>query len=623
MADYRRVQAPDVATAPDIQVYARPLDSYVRPGPAQISGLGSEAGDSSINALADALKILSPIAQGTISEVHKEYSAEEIAKGRLAREANQQQFKSAGIFGAQNPWFVKGYMQADGKLSGEEFYQSTTRAWQEQGIGNKDDIGAFNQFMTEQKKAWIERNSAKSSDWRDGFMPELAKAENNLLNHHISTVQARIETTAKDNFGVLVAKSLSDQFAREADPGAGAGDTGAQRAAVAADLQAQGTEWVKRGMRGQDVNSILTKQILAAAVENHDTTLIEGPNSLIAQIKTPGGSIAQIADIKKAIDDTSQHIRALVRQDKINAQQDEDRPFAVEARDMGRLQREHTVKEWEVQQKSQDRTERARGLYSELMADVLESKAINHAKLLRLNADSPQHAESVLSFKHTRATQSAEIITDQRAAAKVFLQIATDSAAVDNKTIYDGVAGGRWSLGVAENMMNTKRSLEAPGADVVSRDPYFQSYLHSLTGSIGGDGLGTADGKRNAGLAAVEYRLLAVDIYKDKNLTEGQRIGALKEASDKVLARYPLLNTTGRTGTPEDQAAKAQALNLKPGPKELKLPVYTPPGTTKSIPWAAVDHLYANPNTAAQFDQAFGLTPGTATRMLAVGRQRL
>lgn len=592
---------------------ASPTDPYyqVKANTVQLQGGGDFAD------LANSVGIATPQIQKALSEEQKFQQEQAIAAGAKARLVNQKSFKDAQAAGlirpAENPWFVKGYLQQDGRLSGMNYDAALRTAWAESSAKNSDNPADFQKFQNDFRTKWISENDGKTPDWMDGFAPKMAQADNNLSAQHVAYRQRVIEETAKQNTGIETRKLLDLQSEREAglspnDPLVLEG-----RRQTAAQIQALTADFVKKGLDGKTANQIVAEQVITKGIEMMDDGYAR---AVLGEIKTPGGSVSKIAEVAKQIASSELTIRDKVWSDKIHGEHDEDRPYAVAQRDFGLKQIEHTQGQWDKEKLSYDRSERVRARTNEMTMKVLSGKPLTEQEYLDLAKDDAGAAAWVKNFRHSLIQQNSQIINDPHAIAQTMLQMSGDPNSVSAKDIFGGVMANRWDMGAAMTMWNERQQLTGPGQDPANKDPYFQSLQHGLVSGIGNN-VANLSGSApfDASNAAVEFRKYYVELQADQTLKPSDRMAKLRSRQLELLKHYNEYAVQSSVSAKDAGVAPSTSIRGETKPtsgQKAEGPLQVPP--------SAVEYLMAHPETQADFERTFRLPKGAAARILNPSR---
>jgi hypothetical protein len=594
--DPQRVQTPgELRTGSPLSPVARPTDPYYRPTTNPVPN----AEPSELADLAKQLNVVAPELQANLVETHRQYTESEIKAGVEARLKNQKSFKDAVNQGlikeAENPWFVKGYMQQDGRLSGMEYDAAMRTAWASSPVKESDDPSALSKFMGEFRSQWMKDHEGGTPDWMDGFKPTMTASEQNLSAQHVAHRQSEISKKVRENTANEIGVLLSNQQAREDGMSPTDPLVLADRQVMAKHIEQLNADMIKNGLSGSDANKITAEVVIAKGIELKDDGYARG---ILDEIKTPGGSISRIAEVTQKLNSAETLISNQKWQDKMHNNYDEDRPFAVASRDFGLKQIEHTKEQWAKEKTSYDRGERVRAMTNEMTMKVLAGQVIDPKEYQALAKDDASAAAWVRNFRHTLLLQNAQIIPDQHAIANMMLRMAGDPNSVTAKDIFSGVQSNRWDMASAMTMWNERQQMTGPGQDPANRDPFFASLNHGLVSGISGN-LQNISGSAqfDASAASVELRKFYAETMGNDKLQPSEKQAAIREKQRKLLEFYNPL-------------ASQQSSDVKAATQSGTFTPAVPVG----IPLAHINALRAHPEKAADFDAKYGV--GAAQRVL-------
>jgi hypothetical protein len=603
-----REQVADLNVASPLRPVSRPTDAYyqVKPETVQLEFFQSEGGGEFAD-LAKSVGLATPVMQQALAEEDKFLREEQVKAGITARLKNQKSFKEAQDAGlirqSENPWFIKGYLQQDGRISGMNYDAALRTAWMSSEARNSDNPQTLDKFIGDFRNQWIKDNDGKTPDWMDGFAPKMAQADNNLSAQHVAYRQSIIEAAARENTGIEIRKLLDIQSALEADPVTGAFDPQAGRDATAKQIQLLTADFVKKGLDGKVVNGLIADQIITKGIELQDP---DYARSMLAQIKTPGGSVGNITDIAHKIAIAESTIRDKVWSERMHLEHTEDRPFQVAQRDFGMQQIEHTKEQWAKAKISDDRTERVRAKTNEMTMKVLAGRAITEQEYLSLAKDDASAAAWVKNFRHTMLTQNAEIITDQRAVASMMLQLAADPDSITAKDIFGGVASGKWNFGTAKTIWDERQQMLTQ--DPAAKDPYFASLNHGLVAALTADVTNVSGSAQlDASNASVEFRKYYAELQKDTSISPSDRMAKIRAKQLDLMKHYNEIGLM-RSKAAQDAGVAPKSTIRTPGAQKQEGPLPIPP--------AAIQYLQDNPSAAGDFEKKYNLPSGSASRYL-------
>jgi len=606
----KRVQTSDLKTGSPLSPVARPVDTYFRPTTDPITPVPL----TEFEDLARQLNIATHTTTGLLVEKAQELNSEEHKAGVAARIKNQKSFKDAVQAGeikeAQNPWFVKGYMQQDGRVSALDFDAAMRTAWAGSPVKNSDDPQALSKFMADYRKQWISDHESKNKtqDWLDGFIPGLNASQANLSAQHVAHRQAEISRAVRENTANEIGTLLSNQQTLE--DGMSPTDPIVQesRMATARHIQNLTKDLVKKGLSGSDANKITAEVVIAKGIELKDDGYARG---ILDEIKTPGGSVSKIADVAAKLNSAETLISNHKWQERMHSEHDEDRPFAVAQRDFGLKQIEHSKEEWAKGKISYDRGERVRALTNEMSMKVLAGQVIDPRDYQALAKDDASAAAWVQNFRHTKLVQDAEIITNQQAYAGMMLRMSDNPWNITARDIFGGVESKNWNMGVAMTMWNERQQMTGPGQDKANNDPNFTSLNHGLVSAITADVTNiSGSAQLDASRASKQFRKAYAEIQANDKLTPSEKDAALDKKQLELMEHY------NKIGLMKSKAA-ADAGMAKPSTirGESKKPAGETPKKSDGplpIPPSAVQYLLQHPETRADFEKKYNLTPAPA-----------
>lgn len=600
-----RVQTQDLKTSSPLAPVARPVDSYVRPTAASVG----PAAPSELEDLARQLNIVAPQLQQNLAESHKQYTEAEIKAGTEARLKNQKSFRDAVQSGvipeAANPWFVKGYQQQDGRLSAMEFDAAMRTAWASSPVKESDNPAEFTKFLADFRKSWMQDHEGGTQDWMDGFIPGLHQSESNMTAQHIAHRQAEISRAVRENTANEIGVLLNNQEQRERGMSPLDPLVQESRMATAREIQNRTKDLVQKGLSGSDANKITAEVVIAKGIELKDG---DYARAILSNIQTPGGNVAGIADVAQKLNSAETLISNQKWNDRMHAEHDEDRPFAVASRNFGLLQIQHTKDQWAKEKVSYDRTERVRGMTNEMTMKVLAGQPIDPKEYQALAKDDASAAAWVKNFRHTLLTQNAQIISDQGEVSRTMLVIATNPENVTARDIFSGVQQGKWDMGMAMTMWNERQQMLSPGQDPANRDPYFGGLLNGLVGGISGNvARVSGEAQFDASNAGVEFRKYQRELMADPKLTPSERMEKLRTKQLDLMMHYNKIGAE-RSKVAEDAGVVKPSTIRGETNKKSDGPLPIPP--------AAVQHLMQHPELQAEFEKKYNLVPGSASTLI-------
>jgi hypothetical protein len=623
MAD--RTQVRDLNLDSPLRPVAEPVDTYYRPTAKTVNletGGADVEGGGTFRSLAESIGAVTPVIQREISEWEKLRQEEAVKEGAVARIKNQKSFKDAQAAGmirpAENPWFVKGYLQQDGRLSGANYREALMTAWGQSPAKNSDNLGDFQKFQGDFRNKWIQENDGKTPDWMDGFAPKMQQADNELSARHVAHRMKVLEDTQEQNTEIEVNKILAAQKDRELQAGNDPDLIEASRPAVANELSVLASDLVRKGMDGSKVNKIITDQANALGVEFRDPSFAR---SVIKDINTGSGKLGDTTYAKQKLEASENHIRSVNRQEKLDAWRDEDRPFEVENRNHAVQARAQQVKTWEKQAKSEIREERIQGLTSDISNQIRVNGVIDPNKLALLNKEDWRAAAQMEDYQRTRQVRAQEIIPDQHAASQMNERIATNPESVREHDIWAGVRPGGWTYEQARTMSNElQQRMNSPARGILKNNLDYKNLDTSLNAAVSKnmEAARTGAGEAEAGRARIRFRKIAEDIYSGPG-TEGEKAVALDEAYLKELERSNkiakgLMNPGGVLEvTPTPAEAKAEREKTARQQEKAAEEARIKAEEAKYIPAHHVKRLlenYNDPDAKAAFDAKYG--PGAS-----------
>lgn len=618
----QREQVADLRTSSPIRPTASPVDTYYRPvaNTVQLEGGGDFAD------LARSVGLATPVIQKELSEYEKAEQEKQVLEGAKARLANQKSFKQLQQEGkiepGQNPWYWKGFMQQDGRISALEYDEAMRTAYMESDARNSDDPKQLQAFMAKYRQDWLSNHKDATRDWMDSFIPGIQKSENNLSAQHVAHRNKVLVETQERNTGIEISKLLAIQRDREIQAGNDPDLIAASRPAVAAQIQALTADLVRKGMSGKRANEIIAEQIIARGVDDRDP---DYAREMLGMIGTGNGKVADITEIKTKIQTGENHIRSINRQEKLDLWRDADRPFEVAARDHAVKSRSEQEKTWGRQQKSEDREERVRGLTSDISNQIRINGVIDPNKLALLTKDDWRAAAQMEEYQRTRQVRAQEIIPDQRAVAAMSLRIATDPDSVRESDIWMGVRPGGWTDNDARSMSNElQQRLNSPARGILKGNRDYINLDQSLGAAISKnmETARTGAGEAEAGRARVRFRKVAEAIYADKNLNEGEKATKLDEA---YLAELTRSNKIAREMMGAGGAAEATPTLTETKAAEAKKKADDAAAKAKEIEAKLIPQKHilqliqngSNEEARSEFDKMYG--PGAAAKVLLGG----
>jgi hypothetical protein len=604
-----------------LDAVAKPTDAYYRPTARNVAEANthSELGD-----LAAALQVAGPKIENDLLSIDKNVSEQQMKEGIRAREKNQKDFRTAVKEGlipeAANPWFVKGYMQQDGRLSARDLNAARDTAWANSEVKESTNPHDLTTFMNDFSKKYIEDHKLdmNNPDFADSFNKAKDAGEANLQQQHVAHRQAEISRLTRVNTANEIGSLLHDQQKLEEGYSPNDPIVMAGRQAVAKQIEALAAAKVKEGLPGSEANLIAAKTVIAKGIELEDSGYAR---NILDNIKTPGGQVSRIVEVAGLLNSSETHIRSQLRQEKLNAEHDEDRPFAVASRDFGQKQIEHTKKQWAKEEISYDRAERVRGLTNRLTMQILAEQPVDPRDLQKLANDDASAAAWITNYQHTNRVQKSEIITNQPAFAAMMLKLADNPSAVTARDIFGGVTSGTWDKGTAMTLWNEREQMMGPGHDPANRDPYFTSLNHGLVSSLTADVTNVSGSAQlDASNAAVEFRKFYAEL--PDNLKPSEKMAALRKKQLEIMEHYNKIGLMKSKAAQDAGIAKPTTIRGENGaPAKPAGPPPTPGVTTVggnpvSIPPSAIEALMQHPEKAQEFEEKYNLVPGSSKALL-------
>jgi hypothetical protein len=605
-----RKQVEDLETRSPLSPVARPVDNYYRPvaDTVQLEGGGDFAD------LAQSVGVAVPQLQKILTEAEKREQEKQIQEGAKARLTNQKSFKQlqqdGQITPGQNPWYWKGFMQQDGRISALNYDEAMRTAYMTSDARNSDDPAALSKFMAEHRQQWLTEHKDATPDWMDTFIPGIQKSENNLSAQHVAHRNEVLVQKQEANHGIEVSKLLRRMTENELFAGNTPEDVEAGRKATAAQIEALTADLVRKGMNGKKANQIIAEQVIAQAVETKDTSLLD----ILKDVKTPGGSIADITEIRQKVDSAGQHIRTMNRQETQWQWALDDRPDVLESHAWAKETRAKQREAWAKQQTSDDRAERVRGYTSDIVTSIQERGIIDPNTLALLRKDDPGAAMTMEQYQKGFLGRASTVVPDQRVIASMQMRIRSNPGGVTEAEIWAGV-GKRWNNDDARAMSDElQQRLTSPAAGVLAKNQSFQTLFRTVGTTVvkNMEASKTGAGEAMSGLAQEEFRDLVEGIYTDNAIPANQKKAKMTEAYLATIKKYNQLATemmndmSGNKNTPTTPT-KTPDKN-------------TPPGPAKFIPSEHVNQLLSNPRDPelrAEFEKTYG--PGSVEKVMSGG----
>lgn len=611
MADKTRYQVGrNVGTGPIDEMTAKPVtspvDSYVRP---TANTVQLEGADNTLGELADALNKARPGVDALGDKLIEADNEKQTKAGQEARIRNQANFRDAVKQGlipeAANPWFVKGYMQLDGRASGQQMDAEMRQAWANSAVKESDDPKEFQSFVSGFVKDWTEKNGkGMTPDWMDGFKSEMSKSENNLYAQHIAHRQAEISAGMRDKAGQVVSNLLAAQKEREMGMAPDDPLVQASRQALSNEISAIGADLKAKGLSGTDFNKTLAETVIARGQELGTDPFYA--RSILSGVKTPGGSVAQIADVARNLTAGERSIREQMWSDLSHSWQIEARPYELQSRQFHIESMAHSRDQWEKQKKDQRIEEQAKGYANELTTEIFASGRLDQVKLLKLAGIDYQKASAIQQIYHSKLVQSQEIVVDQQVYSGMATKIAMDPHSFSAEQIYAMVRPGGIDRQAADTLWSRAMTLQRETPE--ERDPFFKTEAQGLLTSVSLDPTGktTGEAANKASVAVNALRDYWNRLSKDPNLSIAEKHMKLADTRQKL---YMIANKVGgqeaSDALPTVEQQKASRMFYDKGSNSVQ-----------TIPEESIQRLMGAPNDPTSikyFDEAYG--PDAANRI--------
>jgi hypothetical protein len=221
---------------------------------------------------------------------------------------------------AKNPWTRQFYDQLQVSQLAAGLEQSIKTEWSTSPIKESDDLAALDAFLDERINAGLQTVQGRydSKALAEEFYPKLQKIRDSVYTEHTNYRQKRVVEDTKDSLSVLTTTKVSgftDSFNQkmlEATDRIGKlenVDTDAKMSELTKvresiftawgnDLTMLGTDAVKKGLQGKEVNAILVEAIIAEASAKKEPKLLK----LADYVKTgSGASLSKIADVQEKL----------------------------------------------------------------------------------------------------------------------------------------------------------------------------------------------------------------------------------------------------------------------------------------------------------------------------------
>lgn len=613
MADRVQVNQ-DLGLNSPLRPVAAPTDAYykVTPDTVQLGGGGDFAD------LAKSVGLATPVLQKALSEEEKFQHEQEVKRGLTARLTNQKNFKDAQAAGlirpAENPWFIKGYMQQDGRLSGMNYDIAMRTAWMSDPSRNSDNPQDFQKFQNDFRTQWIKENDGKTPDWMDGFAPKMAQADNNMAAQHVAHRQQVIEETQKQNTGIEISKSLTEmtEVLNSPETRMLPGADAAIRQSYTDRFTALGKDLVAKGMSGKDFNAIVAEQSMAFAKKNSDESLLD----IAKNVETGSGKLGQIAHINAQFVEADHQIRAQRYQELVQAEYIAATPERAAQRVHALKAIEHTEKQWKVQQASEDRAEAHRGFASAAYMGFQAGKKEDPEMMLKWSAADPEGFATFQNWKHTQLVNKAQIIGDQVQAAQMMMQIDRDASTVSVQSIYSQVRPGGINMDQANNLRARLDHNNLAENSAANKDPFFRDAFEGLTGAVIGNPYNAAGETRMAAHAAgSELRDFYNENIKDQKLSDSDRKKLLREKSLELLT-HANKTAAERAATTKAEQDLVKAVAKQDADIKQRAADAEQARVMNNIPPAAITGLRAHPELVKDFEKKYGLRPGLGANFL-------
>lgn len=150
--------------------------------------------------LAKSLGVIRDTASNYIDEKRKKAEEEGRRKGLLYSALSEKEAISKGIITEfESPWFLKGQREQQGRLSGDTYDAALTKAYQQSGMRDNTNPGAFAAFAEKFRKEYLDKinpDLAKDPDFILGLGSKMTQSEQQLSEMHVSDASTKLREDA-------------------------------------------------------------------------------------------------------------------------------------------------------------------------------------------------------------------------------------------------------------------------------------------------------------------------------------------------------------------------------------------------------------------------------------------
>lgn len=564
-----RKQVRDLTGPQPLRPTAAPVDTYYRPAENEIP---KPLKSNSFTQLGEALAEIQPGINRFLKEKHKEYTEDELRKGARARVENQTRFKEAVDQGlipeAASPWFLKGYMQQEGRLDGIDYDTKLRLAWSQSPVSNSDDPEEISKFIADHRSTYLkERDDKQSPDWFDGFEPMMSRAENNLTAQHIAHRQSEISKRVRENTATEVGAVLDLEFPAGLPTDPITKTEGIIRAGRIIQERVDGL--IKNGLSGSDANKIVVDSIITKAVEQRDTEVLNvldhvgaGPGRVLG--KTGYAREKRQAAEMQIVREKEHEIRwqwAL-----------EDRPYEKEAREWARVTRQRSLVEWSRSDREYSKKIRGEALVSDAITSILEDPTRDVSAYIGKAAKvDPGYAGTIFNFHNAYLNNKERIVEDRDFTTEVMYDMVTNPDTFKLDRIFQGVTDKKYDVPRMMQLYDQYQRVKESASHPLMRDPIVREIEAGLERGVSTDALGriTGTGGFDAKMALVELKEYERELLQSGEITAS-------DFRNKVRAKATELFKTYNEFAGESKVIKKEGGQASPGQQSQATPQDTP-----------------------------------------------
>ncbi|SKA17795.1 hypothetical protein SAMN02745126_04007 [Enhydrobacter aerosaccus] len=619
----QEVNIPGVGLGPAPGVSARPV-------PVALPGVVNPDTSAS-QALLRALDIGAGNLDGFGKEYLKDSREEEFKLGQMKAQESQEKFADAQAKGiipqGANPWFIKGYQNQDGRVTGmDDYYNQMQSAYLQSPAKSSDDPAVFQKFMQDFKKQYMATLPAdRTADWWDGFRQSSGLADERMAREHANNITQAVIAKQETNTGAEINAILNTT----GDP------------KVAAErINALGEKMRLEGMPDQSFANVAAQAIIAKAKGDGNASYL----AALDNVKTGGpGSSATLASNPRVQDarvSTNRWLIDKARGDQEFAWAADNHRYQMEVvRPRAEAAFKHEQESWAHQSATWDRQTKGLSLLTQIQTATISDPASAYATtrplLEKLAEVDPTAVSSATSFVASYINGTNEVAASAEAPVLADLRNQIISSAGNPlgqleamKSINDAVANKKINARSSNDLFAMAQHMASYDPSLVRKinSPEMNDLKSSVKSMLTKKennpfGLLDAKGANDFMMMTDAINNSAMELLKKKPDATALELRA--EAEKTINALMPTLVPSGNTNSLDELGRKAQsAASGNPGakPEELSAVVgrISPADKSQIVREAAQAHAQG-PQAFQQFitnlDQQLG-RPGITAAII-------